>query len=130
MDSNQEKIKLSPITAILAYDSKFYEHIPVLMPPFAGFKDVLAADPVKTKDSGLENAFLQAGYFIFAARAVGLDAGPMGGFDRNKVDEAFFTGEKAPKWKSVMLINLGYGDESKVYPRNARLSFEDTCQFA
>jgi 3-hydroxypropanoate dehydrogenase len=73
----------------------------------------------------VQNGSLQAAYLILAARALGLDCGPMGGFDRAKVDEAFFA---ATPWKSILLINLGYGDHGKVFPRNPRLDFDEACR--
>jgi 3-hydroxypropanoate dehydrogenase len=72
----------------------------------------------------LQNGSLQAAYLILAARALGLDCGPMAGFDRDKVDAAFFDGGP---WKSILLVNLGHGDPAKLYPRNPRLSFEEAC---
>lgn len=125
MDTNQEKVLGAPVVAIIAYDTKFYEQLPKLMPPFAFFADVLRANEAMAADMGNSNTNMQAAYFILAARSVGLDAGPMGGFDKTKVDEAFFTGEGKPAWKSVVVINLGYGDQSKVYPRAPRLTFDE-----
>jgi len=131
MDSNKEKIEKAPVVAILAWDSVFYDQLPRLMPPFAFFKDVLAANEPMAKGMGQQSANLSGGYFILAARAVGLDAGPMGGFSADGVDAAFFANKEGAqsKWKSLLLINLGYGDASKVYPRGDRLGFEEACSF-
>lgn len=129
MDTNREKIRLAPVTAILAYDAEFYEKLPALMPPYASYANVLRGDQNMAAGMGKLNATLEAGYFIIAARSVGLDAGPMGGFSNDGVDQAFFAGETGERknWKSLILVNLGYGDDTKVYPRAPRLTFDEAC---
>ena len=122
---NLEKTMAAPVTAIVAYDPKFYEHLPRLFPhnPDAGSwftsNDALAAT------TAFRNGTLQGAYLILAARALGLDTGPMSGFDNDKVDEAFL---RPYGWRSNFLCNLGHGDPAGLYPRSPRLSFEDACQ--
>lgn len=123
--ANLEKTMAAPVTAIMAYDLKFYEFAPKLM-PHRDMKSVYAAMPeAAVERQALMNASLQGGYFILAARALGLDCGPMAGFDAAKVDEAFFAGTS---WRSNFLVNLGHGDVSKVRPRAARLDFAEACR--
>ena len=117
---NVQKVESAPVTAILARDLEFYKHLPRLFPhaPQAYFDAARA----NADASSLQNATLQAGYFILAARALGLDAGPMGGFDPAKVDAEFFPEGTS---KSILLVSLGYGDDSKLFPRNPRLDYEE-----
>lgn len=122
---NVDKTKTAPVTAILALDERFYEHIPRLFPHFPQMKDMFASNKAMAESSAIQNSSLQGGYFILAARAVGLDCGPMAGFDKAKVDETFF---KGTTWKSNFLCNLGYGDASKLHPRGPRLSFDEACK--
>jgi 3-hydroxypropanoate dehydrogenase len=123
---NQEKTRTAPVTAIVAYDLEFYEHLPKLFPQ-ADARAWFASDAQKAEATALMNGSLQGGYFILAARAVGLDAGPMAGFDHAKINQAFFP---EGKFKANFLCNLGYGDISKLFPRNPRLSFEEACRLA
>ena len=126
MDSNKEKAATAPVTAVIAVDEKFFEHLPRLAPPLAGYADMLRGMPEVAKGMGEQSAALQAAYLIIAARAVGLDAGPMGGFDRATVDKTFFEGHaERGTWKSQMIVNLGYADASKVYPRFPRFEFSE-----
>ncbi|MGA2447095.1 MAG: malonic semialdehyde reductase [Polyangiaceae bacterium] len=123
---NVDKTMSAPATAIVAYDLEFYEKIPKLFPARPEMKTMFANMTASARDFFLvQNGSLQAAYLILAARALGLDCGPMGGFDRAKVDEAFFA---ATPWKSILLINLGYGDHGKVFPRNPRLDFDEACR--
>ena len=121
---NVEKTKTAPVTAIIAQDLEFYEHLPKLYPAadarswFAGNKELIAS-------TAFRNSSLQGAYFIIAARAVGLDCGPMSGFDNAKVDAAFFSGTS---WKSNFICNLGHGDPAKLHPRAPRLNFEEACK--
>ncbi|HWL87767.1 MAG TPA: malonic semialdehyde reductase, partial [Polyangiaceae bacterium] len=111
--------------AIIAYDTTFHENMPKLFPAH-DVKSVFAAMPAAARNElAMRNAMLQGAYLILAARALGLDCGPMGGFDNAKVDEAFFAGTT---WKSLLLVNLGYGDAAKTFPRNPRLDFEDAAR--
>jgi len=122
---NVEKVKQATVTAILAHDLKFVETLPRLFP----HKDLsaLAADPQAVAAMARYNAALQAGYFILGARALGVDAGPMGGFDKAVVDAEFFP---EGTLKSDLLVNLGYGDDEKLHPRNPRLSLDEIARFA
>jgi 3-hydroxypropanoate dehydrogenase len=124
---NLDKTMAAPVTAIVAYDLEFYEQLPKLFP----HTDARSWFAGKSEDHIRSNAFrggtLQGAYFIIAARALGFDCGPMGGFDNAKVDATFFPDGK---WKSNFLINLGHGDPAKLYPRNPRLSFEEACRIA
>jgi len=124
---NVEKVKGAPVTAIIGFDEKFYDLIPRLFPvPGAtGFRDMFANNKTLSEITALRNGSLQGGYFILAARALGLDCTPMSGFDNQKMDEAFFAGTS---FKSNIIVNLGYGDSSKLYPRGPRLSFEEACK--
>lgn len=122
---NVDKTMKAPVTAIIAMDVHFYEKLPQLFPHAdakAWFKDL--PEPV-LEQTALRNGSLQGAYFMLAARALGLDCGPMSGFDNQKVDEAFFAGTTV---KSNFLCNLGYGDASKLHPRSPRLSFDETCK--
>jgi 3-hydroxypropanoate dehydrogenase len=123
---NVDKAMTAPVTAILAYDVAWYEHLPELAPFRPGARDQIAAMPAEKRDQlGAQNADLQAAYLILAARAFGLDCGPMGGFDRAKVDAEFFADGA---WRSIMLLNLGHGDPAKVTPRMPRLEFATACR--
>ncbi len=122
---NVEKAMTAPVTAILAYDVAWYEHLPRLAPSRPDARERSAGLPIDERDRlATLNALLQAGYLILAARALGLDCGPMGGFDRAKVDAAFFADGA---WRSLLLVNLGHGDPARVSPRQPRLDFADAC---
>ena len=123
---NLEKTLTAPVTAIVAWDSEFYERLPVLF-PHGDARSWFTSSPALAEETAFRNRSMQAAYLIFACRALGLDTGPMSGFDREKVDAAFFTGTLL---KSNLLINIGYGDMSKVYGRLPRLTFEDACGLA
>jgi len=123
---NVDKTMAAPVTAILAYDLRFYEKMSKLSPtrPNAGAR---WASPLEfVQRMALQGGTLQAAYFILAARAVGLDCGPMGGFDNAKVDAEFFApGSALESWRSNILCNLGHGDPAKLPPRDPRLDFEE-----
>jgi len=123
---NLEKTMKAPVTVIVAQDAEFYEKLPELF-PHADARSWFTSSPAVAEETAFRNATLQAGYMIMAARALGLDAGPMSGFDRKKVDDAFFAGTT---WKSNFLINLGHGDPAKLFGRLPRLSFDDACRLA
>lgn len=133
---NVDKTMAAPVTAIIAHDERFYEQLPRLFPAVPTMKDVFANSPELTETSAFRNGSLQGAYFILAARSLGLDCGPMSGFDNAKVDEEFFpapaseaTEELEPsRIKSNFLVNLGYGDPSGLYPRGPRLEFDEVCQ--
>jgi 3-hydroxypropanoate dehydrogenase len=121
---NVDKTRTAPVTAIVAYDSKFMEPIRQLMnDPNA--LSWLNGNPVAIEETAFRNGTLQGGYFILAARALGLDCGPMSGFDSEKVNQEFFPDGR---WKVNFLCNLGYGDASKMPPRAPRLGFAEACQ--
>jgi 3-hydroxypropanoate dehydrogenase len=121
---NVEKTKAAPVTVIVAYDIEFYDQFPKLW-PHGDFRSMFVGKPDAIDDYVRRNGSLQGGYFILAARALGLDCGPMSGFDNKKVDAEFFPDGK---WKSNFLINLGHGDPAKLHPRNPRLAFEEACK--
>ena len=122
---NVEKTMTAPVTAIVAHDLEFYEKLPKLFPQ----KDVrswFASRPADAIErAAFQGSSMQGAYLIIAARALGLDAGPIGGFDAAQVDAAFFTNSP---WRSNFLVNLGYGDHSGLFPRNPRLDFDEACR--
>jgi 3-hydroxypropanoate dehydrogenase len=124
MEGNVEKTMAAPVTALLAMDMKFYDHLPKLFPQ-ADAKSWFAGNDPVIAETAMRNSSLQGAYFIIAARACGLDCGPMSGFDKAKADEVFF---KGTSFKSNFLCNLGHGDKTKLFPRNPRFKFEDVCQ--
>lgn len=118
---NVDKTMAAPATAIIAYDLKFYEYLPRLYPP-ADAKSWFAGKKEHADTTAFRNGSLQGGYFILAARALGLDCGPMSGFNNAAVDAEFFAGTDV---KSNFLCNLGYGDPEGIYPRSPRFSFDE-----
>jgi 3-hydroxypropanoate dehydrogenase len=124
LPGNLEKTLAAPVTVIVACDLAFHEQLPRLFPHadarswFAGNEDLI-------RETAFRNGTLQGAYMMLAARAVGLDCGPMSGFDKAKVDEAFFADTT---WRSNFLCNLGHGDPSKLFPRSPRFQFEDACR--
>lgn len=124
--SNVEKIRTAPVTAILAWERAFWEPLPRLFPARPQIRDFFAGLPPPVRDRiGQQSANLGAGYFILAARALGLDCGPIGGFDPAAVDAAFFPDGA---WGSLLLCNLGYGDPDRLLPRLPRLPFSEACR--
>lgn len=122
---NVDKTMSAPVTAILAHDTAFHEQMTRLFPA-RDMRSTLAARPPEAREAmAVSNATLQGAYLLLAARALGLDCGPMGGFEKATVDAAFFPDGA---WKSDLLVNLGYGDAQKLHPRNPRLDFEDACR--
>jgi len=124
MPGNVEKTRRAPVAAIVAWDTEFYDHLPRLFSQ-ADYRTVFAGNPALAHETAFRNSSLQAGYFILAARALGLDCGPMSGFDPVKVNAEFFPDGK---WKVNLLCNLGYGDATKLFPRNPRLDFDEACR--
>lgn len=123
---NVDKTMAAPVTAIIAFDTAFYEQLPKLFPGRPGMRDAVAGRPAEVRNrQGEQSATLAAGYLILAARALGLDCGPMGGFNAAAVDAAFFPDSR---WRSLLLINLGYGDAGQLHPRNPRLEFDEACR--
>lgn len=120
---NVEKTMAAPATLIVAWDMEFHEKLPQLFPQF-DMRSYFAGNQALIRETAFRNSSLQAAYFILAARALGLDCGPMSGFDADKVNAEFFSDEK---WKVNLLCNLGYGDESKLFPRNPRLDFDEAA---
>ncbi len=138
---NVEKTMEAPVTAIVAYDLKFYEKLPKLFPQGGAMRNLFAQNPALVEITAQRNSSLQGAYLIVAARALGLDCGPLSGFDNAKVDEEFFAAAQpcegcdqeffpAGHVKSNFLCNLGYGDPSKLHPRSPRLEFEEACTLA
>jgi 3-hydroxypropanoate dehydrogenase len=125
MPQNIEKVKAAPVTAIVAHDDEYYELIPKLFPHGAAFLEIFRSNKEFRETGAIRNSSLQGAYLIIAARALGLDCGPMSGFDNKKVDEMFFAGMK---WKSNFICNLGHGDKASLHPRLPRLSFEEACR--
>jgi 3-hydroxypropanoate dehydrogenase len=121
---NVEKTKAAPITVIVAWDTEFYEKLPKLF-PHADMRSYFVGNKALIDETAFRNSSLQGAYFILAARAVGLDCGPMSGFDPAKVNAEFFPDGK---WKVNFLCNLGYGDPSKLFARNPRLAFDEACR--
>jgi 3-hydroxypropanoate dehydrogenase len=121
---NVEKTKAAPVAVIVAWDTEFHEKLPQLF-PHADMRSFFAGNQSLIHETAFRNSSLQGGYFVLAARAVGLDCGPMSGFDKAKVDAEFFPDGK---WKVNFLCNLGYGDRGKLFPRSPRLEFEEACR--
>lgn len=140
MPGNIDKTMGAPVTAIIAYDSSFYKLLPRLFPAAPTMQDMFAKSPELAASTAMRNGSLQGAYFMIAARSLGLDCGPMSGFDNAKVDLEFFataapgTSSTAGAFiaagpvKSNFLCNLGYGDAAKLHPRGPRLEFDEACQ--
>jgi len=123
---NVDKTKAAPVTAIIGYDTRFFELLPTkLFAHRPEMADGYAKNPAHAEVTAFRNGTLQGAYFMLAARAVGLDVGGMSGFDNAKVDAEFFPDGRI---KSNFLCNVGHGDPSKVLPKLPRLSFEEACQ--
>jgi len=120
---NIDKTMAAPVTVIVAQDPIFYQHLPKLF-PHADARAWFAGNPDLAEETAFRNGTLQGGYLILAARALGLDCGPMSGFNKQKVDSAFFSENG---WKSNFLVNLGHGVVEDPFPRSPRLSFEEAC---
>jgi 3-hydroxypropanoate dehydrogenase len=121
---NVVKVEQAPVTVIIAMDEKFYEKLPKLFPQKPGMADMFK-DPALAQVTMMRNSSLQGAYLILAARALGLDCGPMSGFDNAKVDTAFFAGTPL---KSNFLCALGTATTELLYPRNPRLAFDEACK--
>ncbi|MFC7298857.1 malonic semialdehyde reductase [Herminiimonas aquatilis] len=120
---NVQKVKTAPITAIIGMDMAFPRKLPQLFPHMDG-QAVFAGNDKLIEETAFRNSSLQGAYFIMAARAIGLDCGPMSGFDADKVNAAFFVGTQV---KANFLCSIGYGDHEKIKPRLPRLTFEASC---
>lgn len=123
-EGNRAKSMAAPVTAIIGYDLRFYEKLPKLFPNAPDARSWFDKDEQTAFINAFRNGSLQGAYLIVAARALGLDCGPMSGFDNAQVDQLFFNGTAV---KSNFICNLGYGDKSGVYPRNPRLDFDEAC---
>ena len=123
-EGNRDKTMKAPVTVIVAYDLEFYEQLGKLF-PHADARSWFAGKPETIQNTAFRNSSLQGAYLILAARALGLDCGPMSGFNNALVDQEFFAGSS---WRSNFLINLGYGDASHLHPRNPRLEFAEACR--
>ena len=124
MEGNRPKMMSAPVTAIVGYDTRFFEKLPEIYPPNPDAKKIFEGKETMAELNAFRNGTLQGAYLMIAARAVGLDVGGMSGFDNAKVDEAFFAGTGI---KSNFLVNLGYADESKIFRRLPRLAFDDVA---
>ncbi len=120
---NLDKTMTAPVTAIIAYDLDFYEYLPKLF-PHDDAKSWFEGREQHIKNTAILNGSLQGAYLMLAARALGLDCGPMSGFNKKKVDEVFFSGTNI---KSNFLVNLGYGDDAGLFPRSPRFDFDEVC---
>ena len=126
-EGNRAKSMAAPVTAIIGYDLHFYERMDKLYPNAPDARSWFDKDEQTAFTNAFRNGTLQGAYLIIAARALGLDCGPMSGFDNALVDRLFFAGTSV---KSNFLCNLGYGDPKGVYPRNPRLEFDEACRIA
>ncbi|MDE2128307.1 MAG: malonic semialdehyde reductase [Betaproteobacteria bacterium] len=123
-EGNRAKTLQAPVNAIIGMDMAFYDKLPELFPHNQAARSWFEGKPDLIATTALRNSSLQGGYFILAARAVGLDCGPMSGFDADAVNAAFFAGTSV---KVNFICNLGHGDPAGLFPRSPRLSFEQAC---
>ena len=124
-EGNRAKTLKAPVTAIIGMDMAFYDQLPQLFPHNLNARNWFSGKPEFIATTAMRNSSLQGGYFILAARALGLDCGPMSGFDAEAVNAAFFAGTQI---QANFLCNLGYGDPVGLFPRSPRLSFEQACR--
>lgn len=125
IESNLEKTKSAPVTAIIGYDINFYDHLPKLFPHNPDAQNWFNHSIDIAEETAFRNGSMQGAYFIIAARALGLDCGPMSGFDKEGVDNEFF---RDTNIKSNFLCNLGYGDKTKLFERSPRFKFNEVCE--
>ena len=123
--NNAAKTMAAPVTAIVAYDKHFFEQLPAQFPAMPTVGQMFADSEALARETAVRNGSLQGAYLIIAARLLGLDAGPMSGFDSAKVDAEFFPDGR---WRANFLVNLGYGDASGNRPRGPRLAFEEVAR--
>lgn len=126
-ENNKAKTRKAAVTAIMAMDCEFYEKLPRLFPHDQTARSWFAGKPALIRETALRNSSLQGAYFIIAARALGLDCGPMSGFDADKLNAEFFPNSTL---KVNFVCSLGHGDASKVFPRSPRLDFDEACRIA
>jgi len=124
---NVDKTMAAPVTAVVAFDRSFPDTLPTLFPHAAAAPEMFRSNPALLEETAFRNSSLQAAYLIIALRAVGLDCGPMSGFDKEKVGAAFFPDSP---WAANLLINIGYGKAEALHPRLPRLGFGEACRFA
>jgi 3-hydroxypropanoate dehydrogenase len=122
--TNVEKSRTAPVVALIAYDTEFYEQLPKLF-PFVEARNRFAGNQKLIDETAFRNGTLQGAYLLLAARAMGLDCGPMSGFDAAKVNAEFFPDGK---WKVNFICNLGHGDAKNQHPRAPRLTFDEACR--
>ena len=125
IESNLEKTKSAPVTAIIGYDINFHDHLPKLFPHNPDAQNWFNHSIDIAEETAFRNGSMQGAYFIIAARALGLDCGPMSGFDKEGVDNEFF---RDTNIKSNFLCNLGYGDKTKLFERSPRFKFNEICE--
>jgi 3-hydroxypropanoate dehydrogenase len=121
--SNVDKTMQAPCCVIIAYDTRFYDLLPKLFPS-KDYRSGFAADPALSEEAAFRNGTLQGAYLLMAARALGLDCGPMSGFNRQTLDAEFFPDGR---WRSNFLCNIGHGTDQNLFPRNPRLDFDEAC---
>ena len=126
-EGNKDKTRTAPAVAVLARDTRFYDHLPAVMPIRPGMREQFAGDAQRAEVTGTYNAALQAGYFLLAIRAVGLAAGPMGGFDSAAVDAEFFPDQR---FASTLVVNIGHPGRDAWFPRLPRLDHEHVLSWA
>jgi 3-hydroxypropanoate dehydrogenase len=126
-DGNKAKTESAPVTAVLAYDTRFHEHVPTVFPARPEMQDVFEQNVAMRESTGEFNAKLQAGYFVLAVRAQGLAAGPMAGFDADGVDREFFPDGR---WRSLLVVNIGHPGDAPWFDRQPRLEHEDVVRWA
>ena len=124
LSGNVEQTMAAQATAIIAYDMEFYEHLPKLYPP-ADAKSWFTGNDTLIYETAFRNGSLQGAYLMMAARSLGLDCGPMSGFDEDKLNAAFFPDGR---FKANFLCNIGFGNDEKVYPRTPRFEFDEVCE--
>jgi 3-hydroxypropanoate dehydrogenase len=127
MEGNRTKTMAAPVTAIIGYDTRFFEQLPRLFPPMPNARGMFDGNAALADTTAFRNGTLQGAYLILAARALGLDCGPMSGFDNAVLDSLFFAGTNV---KSNFLCNLGYGDAKGIFTRSPRLGFDEACSIA
>jgi 3-hydroxypropanoate dehydrogenase len=123
-EGNYEKTKAAPVTAIIGMDMKFYDKLPQLF-PHTDARSWFVGNQASIDATAFRNSSLQGAYFMLAARALGLDCGPMSGFDADKINATFFADTEV---KVNFVCSIGYGDAEKLFPRSPRLSFDEACQ--
>ncbi|MDP3495559.1 MAG: malonic semialdehyde reductase [Hyphomonadaceae bacterium] len=127
-EGNRKQTMAAPYTAIIAYDLAFVDQLPKLIPHAPNAKDWFA-DPANAEWNAIQSGTLQGAYLILAARSLGLDCGPMGGFSRAGVDGEFFASDPIMKsWRSNFLVNIGHGDDTRLRARAPRLEFDEACR--